>query len=167
MTVKRKHKSAALIEDNFAQKQSQTVPITGKGKELAQVAGKHQSRRTENKLHSMLCDVKLENEPTLDGSALMDTSDLYVNSDFDAELDSLLSDQCNNTDIPLVSPLIFDKISTQESESVSNSSSSPQNIDTPLISDILDPFHSDYTDTASFLNDSFSAELFPQLAAVI
>lgn len=165
LTVKRKNKSTALLEDNFAQKRNQTVQRYTKDKKLAQASSKNQSQSAENNVHPMLCDVKLENDSVTNNLAAVDTPNFFI-SDFDAELDSLLNDQCHKTDPPLLSPLFFEKTPTQTSDSESVSSASPQSIDTPLISDILDPFDNDYHNT-SFLNDSFSAELFPQLAAVI
>jgi len=159
LTVKPENKSIALLKCS-ALKQERTVQS-----KLAQT-GSDQMILDESKLHPMLC----ANTTESDILPLMDTSDVLDFDNLDAELDSILNDHCKTPDIPLLSPASLNDVGSPQSDVTDISNDSVQlnsigtPVDTPLISDMLDPF--DFRKSESLFNDTFSAELFPQLSVI-
>lgn len=160
LTVKPENKSIALFKGSSL-KQEQTV-LAIRNAKLAQT-GSNQSILDETRLHPMLCASTNET----DSLSLMDTSDVMYSDNLDAELDSILNDHCSSPDVQLLSPASFDDVASPQSDVSSHISASDQlcSIDTPQISDMLDPF--DFQKSDSLFSENFSAELFPQLSAVI
>ena len=158
--VKQENKSVALFKRS-TQKQEKTVQ---KNRKLHKLARSNQQSLQTDKLHPMLSSMSTE----LETPPVTDSSGVLFFDNLDAELDSILNDKDNHTDVPLVTPVSFDCSASPQSDidsDLSNMSPVPS-IETPLVSDMVDPFASDFQRTDIF-SDAFSAELFPQLAAVI
>ena len=163
LTVKPENKSIALLKGS-SPKQG-IVQANRNVAKLAQTDSKNQLMEDETKTHPFLC----ANHSESDILPAMDTSDVLYSDNLVAELDSILNDNCNSPDSQLLPPVhVDDDVGSPLSDvpaNISSASDQFSSIDTPSISDILDPF--DFQRSDSLFSEHFTAELFPQLSAVI
>lgn len=158
-TIKQENKPIALFKDSALK--SRTVHSKS-GVFTTQKNGVHHNLVSNVDPRPMLSDEHM------DAESHITCPDMYL-KDIDAELDSILNDRCDSHSLPLVAPFDLDFSSSSESEcgSVLSQPSASSPLDTPIVTDMLNPFDSGFNNDEALFSNSFSAELFPQLSAVI